>query len=163
MSHLLGDPADYVAERLARRGVVATVRHFEAGTHLATDAAAAAGTHPSMIAKSVVFRGDLGPVVAVVAGDRRVHRRSLERAAHQHVEPAPGSYLLDALGVVPGGATPLIAPPTACVVIDEALARAGVVWVAAGTPQTIVAIDAARLAELSAGSIAPIATSSPPQ
>ncbi|ACU53452.1 YbaK/prolyl-tRNA synthetase associated region [Acidimicrobium ferrooxidans DSM 10331] len=158
---LLADPAGLAAERLARRGVLATIRQFATGTHLASDAAAAAGTHPDKIAKTVVFRGDLGPVLAVVAGDRRVHRRSLERAARQRIEPAPGTYLIEALGVVPGGATPLIAPPTACVVVDAELARAGVVWVAAGTPDTIVAIDAARLADLGAGTVAPIATPRP--
>ncbi len=157
---LLANPLDLVRERLGRHRISSVPCRFDGGTHRAADAAAALGTSAESIAKTVVFRGRHAPVLAVVAGHRRVSRRALEQAAAQRVEPAPGSYLIDTLGVPPGAASPLVAPPTALVVVDASLARAPLVWVAAGTPDTLVALTGTSLVELTAAHVAAISADS---
>jgi len=146
--NLLENPTALALERLARRGLRARLHATEASTHRASDAARTAGTALEAIAKTVVFRGARGPVLAVVAGSERVHRRHLEHVIGQRVEPAPAPYLPEALGVVAGGATPLVAPPTAIVVVDEQLVARSHVWLSAGTPKAIVEVPGELLAEL---------------
>jgi prolyl-tRNA editing enzyme YbaK/EbsC (Cys-tRNA(Pro) deacylase) len=156
----LAAPLEIALERLERLGVPCDLRRFPEGTARASDAAAALGVGTEQIAKTVVFRGERTAVLAVVGGDARVGRRALERTIGQRVEPAPGSYLLDALGVAPGAATPLIAPPTALVVIDKELVSLRRVWIAAGTPDSVVGLDPRALARGLSACVAPIAARS---
>ena len=76
-----GGSAARVRRFLEARGLADAIVHFEQSTKTAQMAADAMGCDLGQIAKSLVFVTDRGPVVALVAGDRRGDAEAIAREA----------------------------------------------------------------------------------
>jgi prolyl-tRNA editing enzyme YbaK/EbsC (Cys-tRNA(Pro) deacylase) len=142
------------------RGVEIEVTHFPEGTRTAADAAAAIGCDVGAIVKSLVFVVDkVGAVLALTSGANRIDVERL--GAHFGVAPArqaAPSEARDATGYAIGGTPPFghRAPlPTVC---DPALLRFGVVWAAAGTPDTVFPLTPDRLLALTGAEVVDVTT-----
>jgi prolyl-tRNA editing enzyme YbaK/EbsC (Cys-tRNA(Pro) deacylase) len=130
------------------------VREFPQGTRTAADAAAAIGCEVGAICKSLVFRGDDGPLLVIASGANRVDEARLG------VQKADAAYVREHTGFAIGGVPPFGHPHAIETVVDEDLLRFATVWAAAGTPSSVfpiapdelVARTGARVARVSPGS-----------
>ena len=123
------------------------VRVFPDGTKTAQDAAAAIGCPVAAIVKSLVFvviheDGTEEPVVALVAGDRRLDTKSLAFAAGTvSSRQASLDEVRDATGYAAGGTPPFGHARDLRVFADPSLRRNDPVWAAGGTPTTVFPIS----------------------
>lgn len=148
-----------VAEALAARGHEGRVVVLEQTARSAEEAAEALGVTPRQIVKSLVFRGTEsdGVVLALLAGDHRVDPELLAAAANEPVERPEAAWVRERTGFAIGGVPPLGHPSQPLVLIDPALAEAGTVWAAAGTPHAVFDVAGEQLAELTGGTVARLA------
>lgn len=120
------------------------IEEFSEGTKTAADAAAAVGCDVAQIASSLAFDADGDLVVSVTSGANRVSEDAL--AAHfgtdsAAVSMADADRIKEELGWSIGGVPPFCHDGEVPVVMDETLLEYDTVWAAAGTPQTVFAID----------------------
>jgi prolyl-tRNA editing enzyme YbaK/EbsC (Cys-tRNA(Pro) deacylase) len=117
------------------------IRHMDASTRTAPEAAAAVGCDVRQIVKSLVFMADGEPVLALVSGD---HRLDVDRLrAHvgaADVRRATADEVRAHTGFAIGGVPPFGHPAPLRTVLDIGLRRDDVVWAAAGTPFAVFAI-----------------------
>ena len=125
------------------------VRRFPDGTRTATDAARAVGCELGQIVKSLVFVAGGRPVVALVSGSNRLDERRLGAVAGEPVTKADAETARSATGYSIGGVPPFGHATEVPVFMDRDLMGYGVVWAAAGRPDSVFEIEPARLRELS--------------
>ena len=111
----------------------------------APEAAAACGVALGQIVKSLVFQGERGLWLILVAGDNRVHEKRLGRLLDDRLARADVDAVRAATGYAIGGIPPLGHATPLPVVMDETLMRFEVVWAAAGTPHAVFPETPARL------------------
>ena len=126
-----------------------TVREFPQGTRTATDAARAVGCDVGQIVKSLVFIAGGKPLVALVSGANRLDERRLGELAGDPVTKADAEAARAATGYAIGGVPPFGHATDVPVYMDRDLLRYGVVWAAAGRPDSVFEIEPGRLRELS--------------
>jgi Cys-tRNA(Pro) deacylase len=126
-----------------------TVKQFPAGTRTAADAATAIGCDVAQIVKSLVFVAGGRPVVALVSGANRLDERRLAAAAGEPVTKADAETARAATGYAIGGVPPFGHATDVPVFMDQDLMRYGVVWAAAGRPDSVFEIKPERLRNLS--------------
>ncbi len=120
---------------------------FPDGTKTAQDAAASIGCPVAAIVKSLVFvviheDGTKEPVVALVAGDRRLDTEALASAAGAaSSRRASLDEVRDATGYAAGGTPPFGHTRDLRVFADPSLRRNDPVWAAGGTPTTVFPIS----------------------
>lgn len=140
------------------RGLDPEVRRWPEGTRTAEDAAAAVGCDVAQIVKSLVFVADDTSVVALTSGANRVDLTKLAHAVGAGaVRKADADEVRSATGYAIGGTPPFGYPEPLQVVIDEDLLGHDTVWAAAGTPETVFAIDPGSLRAAAAATPADIA------
>lgn len=122
-------------------GVAIRIKRFPEGTRTARDAARAVGTGEEAIVKSLVFMAQGRPVLALVAGDRRADERALEAVFGGPVRRATPDEARQASGAAIGGVAPFAHPAKLETAMDAHLLSIPTVWCAAGTPETVFAID----------------------
>ena len=111
------------------------VRHLETSTATAQEAAQSIGTVKGSIVKSLCFLVAGEPVIALVAGDRKVNDHAL--AAHygvsrKQVRLADAETTLRVTGYAPGGVPPIGHKQPLPILIDASLGRFEVLYAAAG-------------------------------
>lgn len=123
---------------------------FPEGTKTAADAARAVGVDVGQIVKSLVFRVDGEPVMALVPGDRRLDEAKLAAAAGgARVERMDAASVREATGFAIGGVPPL--GHTLPVYVDSGIGRYDQVWVAAGTGTDVFAVAPSDLVRVTRG------------
>jgi prolyl-tRNA editing enzyme YbaK/EbsC (Cys-tRNA(Pro) deacylase) len=136
------------------------IRHMDASTRTAPEAAAAVGCDVRQIVKSLVFVADGAPVLALVAGD---HRLDVDRLrAHlgaTEVRRATADEVRAHTGFAIGGVPPFGHPTPLRAVLDVGLRRDDVVWAAAGTPFAVFGIAPDELAARAGAEPADVAES----
>ena len=154
---------DFAAQASDRYGLAVDVEEFpDHGTPTAEDAAAAVGCAVDQIVKSLVFSvgGDGGgPVVCLTAGSNRVSEAKL--AAEFGVDPAEvgmasPEQVRAATGWAIGGVPPICHATDLPTLLDPALREFDVVWAAAGTPDSVWAVDPDRLLDLADAAVADV-------
>jgi prolyl-tRNA editing enzyme YbaK/EbsC (Cys-tRNA(Pro) deacylase) len=125
------------------------VREFPQGTRTAADAARAVGCDVGQIVKSLVFVAGGKPVVALVSGANRLHEGRLGAVAGEPVLKADAETARAATGYSIGGVPPFGHATDVTVYMDRDLLGFGVVWAAAGRPDSVFEIGPERLRELS--------------
>jgi prolyl-tRNA editing enzyme YbaK/EbsC (Cys-tRNA(Pro) deacylase) len=136
------------------------VLEFDASTRTAEDAAAAIGCETAQIAKSLVFRGESGrPVLVIASGAHRVDEKSVGANLGERVKRADAEFVREKTGFSIGGVPPVGHQTTPIVLIDDALMRFKEIWAAAGTPNAVFRLTPADLVELTGGMVAAIARS----
>jgi prolyl-tRNA editing enzyme YbaK/EbsC (Cys-tRNA(Pro) deacylase) len=137
---------------LTTRGLADQVVVFDRSTRTAQMAADAIGCELGQIVKSLVFSGDSGAVLALVAGDRRGDPEAIARAiGASGISIADADAVRDATGYAIGGVSPFDLPEGLPVLIDDSLRRFDVVWSAAGTPDSVVPLGLDVLADITGG------------
>lgn len=131
-------------------GLEVTPLSFPEGTKTASDAAAAIGVRVGQIVKSLVFRVDGKPVMALIPGDRRVDEAKLAAAAGgTGVERMDAASVREATGFAIGGVPPI--GHSLPVYIDRGIADYDQVWCAAGTGTDVFAVTPPDLARVTGG------------
>ncbi len=134
---------------LATTDVGVSVKEFPQGTRTAVDAARAVGCEVGQIVKSLVFIAGRRPVVALVSGANRLDERRLAAVAGEPVAKADAETARAATGYSIGGVPPFGHATDLPVFMDRDLFDYGVVWAAAGRPDSVFEIQPERLRELS--------------
>jgi prolyl-tRNA editing enzyme YbaK/EbsC (Cys-tRNA(Pro) deacylase) len=132
------------------------VKSFPEGTRTATDAARAVGCELGQIVKSLVFVAGGRPVVALVSGANRLDERRLGAIAGEPVSKADAETARAATGYSIGGVPPFGHATDVRVFMDRDLLGYGVVWAAAGRPDSVFEIEPERLRELSKAVVADV-------
>lgn len=122
---------------------------LEDGTLTAADAAAAAGTTPGQIVKSIILRcADTDAhILFLTAGDNLVDIEKAAIVAGLPLEKADAASIRRVTGFAIGGVSPFghLTPPRTY--LDPDILTYGTVWAAAGTPNHIFEITPALLQE----------------
>jgi prolyl-tRNA editing enzyme YbaK/EbsC (Cys-tRNA(Pro) deacylase) len=139
---------------LAESGIGIAVRQFPEGTRTAVDAARAVDCEVGQIVKSLVFVAGGRPVVALVSGANRLDEKRLAAVAGQPVTKADAETARIATGYAIGGVPPFGHATEVPVFMDRDLLDHGVVWAAAGRPDSVFEISPERLRELSQALVA---------
>src|SRR3984893_1295796 len=139
---------------LAESGIGVAVKRFPEGTRTAVDAAKAVGCEVDQIVKSLVFVAGGRPVVALVSGANRLDETRLAAVAGEPVTKADAETARAATGYAIGGVPPFGHATDVPVFMDRDLFGYGVVWAAAGRPDSVFEISPERLRELSQAVVA---------
>ncbi len=134
-------------------GLEVHVRTFPQGTHTAAQAAAAVGCELSQIVKSLVFKCDDQPVLALTSGSKRVDTAALGELFDGKIERASARTVRSATGYAIGGTPPFGHSQPLRTALDATLLNYETVWAAAGTAKTVFEIPTADLARLSSATI----------
>lgn len=146
---------------LADSGVGIAVKQFPAGTRTAVDAANAIGCEVGQIVKSLIFVAAGRPVVALVSGANRLDERRLASVAGEPVAKADAETARAATGYSIGGVPPFGHATAIRVFMDRDLLGHGVVWAAAGRPDSVFEISPQRLLELSQAEVVDLKATAP--
>ncbi len=137
-----------VAQAARRLGLEIDVREFPEGTRTAEDAARAIGVQVGQIVKSLVFIVSGRPVICLVSGANRLDvARLAALTGAQEVRRAGADEVQRATGFAIGGVPPFGHRTPIPVYCDRDLLAYGVVWAAAGTPDTVFSVEPHRLVE----------------
>ena len=128
-----------VRETLARLGLEAEIREFDASTRTSADAAAAIGCTVAQIAKSVIFRARNAnqPVLVIASGVNRVDEKKVEAAIGDKIGRADADFVRATTGFAIGGVAPVGHTGPARVFIDADLDQYDEIWAAAGSPNAV--------------------------
>jgi prolyl-tRNA editing enzyme YbaK/EbsC (Cys-tRNA(Pro) deacylase) len=129
------------------------------GTRTAGDAARAIGCDVGQIVKSLVFVAAGRPVVALVSGANRLDEGRLGVVAGAPVMKADAETARLATGYSIGGVPPFGHATEVPIFMDRDLLDHGVVWAAAGRPDSVFEIAPDRLRELSRAEVADLKAS----
>jgi len=121
-------------------------------TRTAEEAAAACGCTVGQIVKSLVFTGRSSgkPYLLLVSGANRVDQDKMEAVIGEALDRPSGSVVRSVTGFAIGGIPPFGHATPLVTFIDHALLGYDSVWAAAGTPNSIFAINPAALATATA-------------
>ncbi|GAC1409079.1 MAG: YbaK/EbsC family protein [Actinomycetota bacterium] len=143
-------------------GVEPNVQTFPEGTRTAQDAARAVGCDVAQIVKTLVWFADDRPVIVMVSGSNRLDPEKLANFAHaHHCRAATANEAKATTGFAIGGTPPFghagshSSPISAY--LDASLLKHKTVWVAAGTPHTVFAIEPALLRNATNATVAQVA------
>ena len=143
---------DAVRAHLAPFGLADAIRVFDDSSHTVAQAAEQVGTEPARIAKTLAFLDPVDrsrAILVVAAGDAKVQGGAFKRRFGGKGDMVPADRLVELTGHPMGGVCPFANPPSAIVWLDESLRRFDVVWPAAGSHDSAVPVEVARLEELS--------------
>ena len=146
-------PVQRVCDALAAQGIQPRVREFVASTRTASDAAAAIGTTPAKIVKSLVFVAGEQPIVVLASGANHVDTGKLRAVTGQDVRRASPDEVRAATGFAIGAVPPLAHARRLPVYVDRDLLHHDVVWAAAGAPNAVFPIAPDDLVRAGGGEV----------
>lgn len=139
----------------ARAGISVQVRRFPEGTRTAADAARAVGCAVGQIVKSLVLAADDGFVLALTSGPNRADPALLAGlAGAKRVRMAGAEEARTATGFAVGGTPPFGHTTRLRTFVDRDLMGYGVVWAAAGTPDSVFPMAPEALLAACGGEVA---------
>ena len=109
------------------------------------EAAAALGTAPAQIAKTMAFDVDGAAVLVLCAGDARVNSSKFKKYFHGKPHMIPSAAVEEAVGHAPGGVCPFGINEDVAVYLDESLKRFDTVYPACGDDHSGVALSVSEL------------------
>jgi Cys-tRNA(Pro) deacylase len=122
---------------------------FDSSTHTAELAAHALGVSVGQIAKTLVFLADTKPVMIVTCGDKKVEVKQLARVLEaKKVKFAAADLVTELTGFPPGGVSPVGIAKDIPVYLDQSLYEYDLVYAAAGTANSALPVNPARLREV---------------
>ena len=144
-----------VREALARLGLEAEIREFDASTRTSADAAAAIGCAVAQIAKSVIFRAKAAgqPVLVIASGVNRVDEKKLEAAVGDKIGRADAEVVRATTGFAIGGVAPVGHIGPVRIFIDQDLNQYAEIWAAAGSPNAVFRLTPADLQRVTGGTV----------
>jgi len=147
MTEITG-PASRVRDAAESFGLSVMPRIMPEKTRTAEEAAAACGCSIGEIVKSLVFRGRTSGrgILLLVSGINRVDEAKVAEAIGEPIERPDAAYVRQLTGFAIGGIPPLGHATPLPTYIDRALLGHERVFAAAGTPNSIFAVDPKALA-----------------
>jgi prolyl-tRNA editing enzyme YbaK/EbsC (Cys-tRNA(Pro) deacylase) len=133
-----------------------TIAAFPAGTRTAADAAAAVGCTVAQIAKSIVFRCGMRPVVVITSGANRVDQAKAAAALGVQLGRADADWVREATGFAIGGVAPVGHATPPLLLLDEDLMALDPIWAAAGSPAHVFKTSAAGLVRMTGATVAAV-------
>lgn len=150
------DMVEKVRQELLGSGHEDSITEFPAGTHSATDAAAAVGCSVSQIAKSIVFRAGDNVILVVASGAHRIDRNKVSSVIGQPVKSADAAWVQSKTGFAVGGVAPVGHDCQVTTIIDSELLSLDPLWAAAGSPMHAFRTTAEQLIRLTNGRVAEV-------
>lgn len=149
-----------VQQHLIQAGLTARVRALPDSTRTAAEAAAALGCEVGAIANSLLFLADDEPLLVMTSGRHRVDTGILSgQLGATRIEMATAKQVRAVTGQAIGGVAPVGHPAPVHTVVDATLAAYETIWVAAGTPHTVVPLTFPQLIALTGGQQMQVASS----
>ena len=136
------------------------MKDFAESTATAVDAAAAIGTTVGRIVKSLVFMAGDRAILVLAAGPNRVDVAKVARLVGQPIRRANADQVRQWTGYAIGGVPPIGHAAPLETLVDQDLLDYDIVWAAAGTPNTVFAIDPAELVRITGAHVADVAQAS---
>jgi prolyl-tRNA editing enzyme YbaK/EbsC (Cys-tRNA(Pro) deacylase) len=133
------------------------LREFPESTATAVDAAAAIGTSVERIVKSLVFASGDQPVLVLASGPNRVDTAKVAELLGAPIARANADQVRAWTGFAIGGVPPLGHATPVQTLMDQDLLQFDLVWAAAGTPNTVFAIDPAELVRITGAQVVEVA------
>lgn len=132
--------------------------NFDQPTPTSVAAAEAIGCTVGEIAKSILMLVGKQAVMVITSGDSKVKSSRLKQASglSGKVRLPDADEVLRYSGFKPGGVSPFLLPEDLPVFVDRSLQRFDIVYPAAATSSSGVAMSFAKLEELSGGLIADV-------
>ena len=135
-----------VRNQLTEYGLRERVMEFSVSSATVELAAAALGTEPARIAKSLSFYGaDGGCLLIVTAGDQKIDNRKFKDYFGCKAKMMSAEDALAATGHAVGGVCPFALPDGVRVCLDESLRRFDTVYPAAGSASSAVRLTPEEL------------------
>ncbi len=138
---------------LHAQGVPSEVIEFAASTKTAADAAAALGTTPAQICKSIVFNLEGAALLVMTSGSNRVDVAKLAALLGATPQKADAAFVRAQTGYAIGGVPPLGHAQPVRLLLDRDLLQYAVVYAAAGTPNTVFPIAPAELQRITGAEV----------
>ena len=151
----IGGSVARVRDTLARLGLAAEVKEFDASTRTSADAAAAIGCEVAQIAKSVIFRARNSnqPVLVIASGINRIDEKKLETALGDKIGRADAEFVRNTTGFAIGGVAPVGHTGPVRIFIDQDLDQYAEIWAAAGSPNAVFRLTPADLRRVTGGTV----------
>lgn len=145
--------AKLVQAYLFRQGLMP--QNFTVPTPTSATAAVAVGCSVGEIAKSILMLVGKQPVIVIASGDTRVRSGRLKQAAGLtgKVTLPDADEVRRYTGYAPGGVSPFLLPEKLPVFLDQSLQRYELIYPAAATDSSAVALSFSLLEELTGGQI----------
>lgn len=144
-----GSSMERVADDAARLGLDIELKIMDQSTRTAEDAAAACGCDVGQIVKSLVFENaDTGALtLLLVSGRHNADLDYISRTSGLNLNRCDGRRVRDETGFAIGGVAPIGHKTPVATYMDESLLDYGIVWAAAGRPDSVFSVDPKALAK----------------
>jgi prolyl-tRNA editing enzyme YbaK/EbsC (Cys-tRNA(Pro) deacylase) len=140
---------DRARAHLERYGLAERIIQTDQSSATVAEAAAALGTDPAHIAKSLSFLVGGSPVVVVAAGDARIDNAAFKARFGTKARMIPPGEVEALIGYAVGGVCPFGVEPGVVVHLDESLRRFETVYPACGTSASAIPLTLRELEEAS--------------
>ena len=134
---------------LKNQGYGERVRVFEVSSATVELAAAAVGTEPARIAKSLSFMVDEQPIIIICAGDTKINNSKYKGVFHKKARMLTADEVRSLIGHEVGGVCPFGISDGVDVYLDESLKRFKKVYPACGSANSAVELTPEELEQLS--------------
>lgn len=138
-----------VRAHLAQFGADERIREFEESSATVELAAAAVGTEPARIAKTLSFMVGEKPTLILFAGDARINNQAFKVTFHTKPKMLAADQAEQLIGHAVGGVCPFGVEPGVEVFLDESLRRFETVWPAAGSSNSAIELTLDELERFS--------------
>ena len=138
-----------VRAHLAQFGAEGRIREFDQSSATVELAAAAVGTEPAHIAKTLSFMVGETPTLVVLAGDARVNNQAFKATFHTKAKMLSAEQAAELVGHAVGGVCPFGVNDGVEVWLDESLRRFETVWPAAGSSNSAIELTLDELERFS--------------
>lgn len=156
---MIPDSARRVLDAATRLGLAITMTVHEQPTRTAEEAAAQCGCDVGQIVKSLVFRGAQSgkPYLLLVSGANRVNEKGLKAALGEALRRPDAEDVRALTGFAIGGIPPFGHAEPLETILDPDLLSHPLVWAAAGTPNSVFAIEPKALRDATAARVLAVA------
>ena len=134
---------------LKEKGYEERVEVFDVSSATVELAAAAVGTEPARIAKSLSFMVDEQPIIIICAGDTKINNSKYKQVFHKKAKMLTADEVHDLIGHDVGGVCPFGIKDGVDVYLDESLKRFEKVYPACGSANSAVGLTPEELEILS--------------
>ena len=134
---------------LAQFGAEGRIREFEESSATVELAAAAVGTEPARIAKTLSFMVGETPTLILFAGDARVNNQAFKAAFHTKPKMLSADQAESLIGHAVGGVCPFGVNDGVTVYLDESLRRFETVFPACGSSNSAIEVTIPELEKFS--------------
>jgi len=153
MTQKLATSALIVQQFLTEKGFAFEVKHFDASTRTAQQAADALGCQVAQIAKSLIFKDEYtgNPILIIASGSNHVDLEKVNHAMQVKLQKADADFVKRQVGFAIGGVPPVAHRQPLVTILDPALKQFDYLWAAAGTPNAVFQLKPSDLAVLTGG------------